>query len=70
MRIITTRETHITTRQTSRHEDTPWRPLLNEHRMAGKGEGERGGERKREGEGGPYKEKCIINSDYIKMGVA
>ena len=69
--IITTRETHINTRQTSRHEDTPWRPLLNEHRMTGgkererergrEGERERERERERGGEGGrTYIEKCII----------
>ena len=65
VRIITTRETHITTRQTSRHEDTPWRPLLNEHRMAGEGERGRGGGgegerergRKREREGGRERER-------------
>ena len=55
VRIITTRETHITTRQTSRHKDTPWRPLLNEPRMTGEGEGEREGER--EGEGGGERER-------------
>ena len=50
VRIITTRETHIITRQTSRHDDTPWTPLLNEHRMTGEGgrEGERERERERE----------------------
>ena len=59
VKIITTRETHITTRQTPRHVDTPWRPLLNEHRMTGeRGRGrERERERGREREGGGERER-------------